>query len=134
MSLSIEVSGSIHHIAETVFVTDKFSKREFVIHISDEKNAKYDDYLQLQMTGDNCDKLTGLLFGDKVKCQVNVRGREWEKKDGSGKAYFNTLEAWKIEVVEKVATQQEMPEMPQQATAEKQPQPQTEAADGDLPF
>lgn len=132
MSLSIEVSGSIHHIAETVFVTDKFSKREFVIHIQDEKNAKYDDYLQLQMTGDNCDKLIGLLFGDKVKCQVNVRGREWEKKDGSGKAYFNTLEAWKIEVVEKAATQEAKtyytPPTYQEAT------PPTTTEEQDLPF
>lgn len=129
MSINIEVSGTIHHIAETVFVTDKFSKREFVIHIQDEKNSKYDDYLQLQMTGDNCDRLNGLLFGDKIKAQVNLRGREWEKKDGSGKAYFNTLEAWKIEVVEKAQQEQAaMPEMAQQAA-----QTQTEP-DGNLPF
>ncbi len=131
MSLSIEVSGSIHHIAETVFVTDKFSKREFVIHISDEKNAKYDDFIQLQMTMDNCDKLNGLLFGDKVKCQVNVRGREWEKKDGSGKAYFNTLEAWKIEVVEKV--QQEAKTYYTPPTYQEATQPTT-MEEQDLPF
>jgi len=126
MSINIEITGKIHHIAETVFVTDKFSKREFVLHIEDEKNSKYDDFIQLQMTMDNCDRLNGLHFGDKVKVQVNVRGREWEKKDGSGKAYFNTLEAWKIEVVEQ--------NQPVPIPAAQQPQQKPEIVDNNLPF
>lgn len=130
MSINLEIIGTIHHIAETVFVTDKFSKREFVILVQDEKNPKYDDFLQLQMTGDKCDLLDGLAFGGKVKAQVNVRGRMWEKKDGSGKAYFNTLEAWKIEVVEKAHQEPESISTPEF----QRPQEQAQADDQSLPF
>jgi translation initiation factor IF-3 len=130
MSVSIEIIGNIHYIAETVMVTDKFQKREFVLHIQDGRNSKYDDYIQLQMTMDNCDKLNSVATGDKVKVQVNVRGREWEKKDGSGKAYFNTLEAWKIEVVE-AAMPEATPEMP---TPELESATQPEVTDKELPF
>jgi len=129
MSVNLEIIGNIHHIAETEFVTEKFSKREFVLHIENEQNHNWDDYLQLQMTMDNCDKLDNIGFRDKVKVQVNLRGREYEKRDGSGKGYFNSLDAWKIEVLEK-----EEHETPPEPEPTPQPEPQQTEAENDPPF
>ena len=129
MSVNLEIIGNIHHIAETEFVTEKFSKREFVLHIENEQNHNWDDYLQLQMTMDNCDKLDNIGFRDKVKVQVNLRGREYEKRDGSGKGYFNSLDAWKIEVLEK-----EEHETPPEPEPTPQPEPQQTEAENNPPF
>lgn len=135
MSLSIEIIGNVHYIGETEFVTERFSKREFVLHIENEKNPKWDDYIQLQMTMDNCDLLDNIGFRDKVKVQVNLRGREYERKDGSGKAYFNSLDAWKIEVLEKAQQEPDIPEQPVQPVQPVPEQPeQKDAVNDDLPF
>ena len=131
MSIQIEIIGKIHHIAETVFVTDTFSKREFIVHVEDEKNSKYDDYIQMQMVMDNCDRLNGLHFQDEVKVQCNIRGRKYQRKDGSGEGYFNSMDAWKIEVIEKAHVA--MPEPPPPET-QTQPLPPKESAAEDLPF
>lgn len=131
MSLNLEIIGSIHHVGETKFVTDTFSKREFVVHVKDEKNPKYDDYIQMQMVMDNCDKLDDVHFQDEVKVQVNLRGREYDRRDGSGKGYFNSLDAWRIETLQKAAA--DMAEA-QTANDVPPPPPEPESGDDELPF
>lgn len=102
MSISVEIQGTIHFIGQEQQVSDKFKKRDFVLHIPNETNSQYDDYIQLQMSQDKCAKLDEVEKGYEIKAFVNVRGKEYSKKDGSGMAYFNTLEAWKFDVVRSV--------------------------------
>jgi hypothetical protein len=50
----------------------------------------------MQCTQDRCALLDGFQVGDSVTVDINIRGKQYEKKDGSGHDYFTTIEAWKI--------------------------------------
>jgi hypothetical protein len=51
-----------------------------------------------QATQEKCNLLDGIGVGSKLEISFNLRGREWTSPAGEIK-YFNTLEAWKIEVL-----------------------------------
>jgi hypothetical protein len=40
--------------------------------------------------------LDNFQVGDTVTVDINIRGKQYDKKDGSGHDYFTTIEAWKI--------------------------------------
>ena len=102
MSISLEIQGTIHFVGKERQVSDSFKKREFVLHVPNDTNSQYDDFIQLQMSQDKCAKLDEVEKGYEIKAFVNVRGKEYSKKDGSGMAYFNTLEVWKFDVLKSV--------------------------------
>lgn len=133
MSISLEIIGTIHHIADTQVISDKFSKREFVLYVEDEAYPQYSDHILLQLTQDKCDVIDAYGFRDKVKVQVNLQGREYERKDGTGKAYFNSLNAWKIEMIEKYGSIPEPPATPSPMPESTTATPQSGTTD-DLPF
>jgi translation initiation factor IF-3 len=87
----MEVIGKIKVINDTIKVSEKFSKREFVITTED----LYPQDVQFQLTQDKCTLLDMFKTGDNVKVSFNLRGREWISPQGEIK-YFNTLEVWKI--------------------------------------
>ena len=88
--------GTIKVILDTVQVTEKFAKREFVIT---ESTSMYPQDLVFQAAQDKCDMIDGFKVGDTVEVSFNLRGREWISPQGEAK-YFNTLDAWRIEKVE----------------------------------
>lgn len=87
-----KLSGTIKRISETQNVSAKFSKREFVLEVQD---GNYPQFIQLEFTQDNCDRLDGYKVGQSVEVEINIRGREWTSPIGEVK-YFNTLQAWRI--------------------------------------
>lgn len=90
-----EIKGTLKVKGETVQVSDSFKKREFVV---EDKSGKYAQVIQLQLVQDRCDLLDSFITGQPVKVVFFLRGREWTNpKDGQVK-YFNTLDAWKIEL------------------------------------
>ncbi len=92
--MGIEATGKLHTIFETKQVSERFSKREFVIEMSD--NPKYPQVVLFQLTGDRCAQLDGLNVGDTVSIDFSLRGREWKSPSGELK-YFNSLDVWKVE-------------------------------------
>jgi len=92
-----EVTGEIHEIMEAVEVSDRFTKREFVLNVTD--NPKYPQLVSFQASGNGVKWLDDYAAGDAVTVHFNLRGREWRTPDGDTK-YFNTLAAWKIEAAE----------------------------------
>ena len=90
--MSNKATGKLAVINPTVQVTEKFSKREFVIETED----TYAQHVIFQLANDNTHKLDGLSIGDSVEVSFNLRGREWTNPQGEVK-YFNTLEAWRVE-------------------------------------
>lgn len=90
-----EVQGIIKVINETQRVSDKFQKREFVI--TTELSSPYPQHILLQLTQDKCELIQNMQIGDEVKCQINIRGREWNGPEGV--KYFNTIEAWRVELI-----------------------------------
>jgi single-stranded DNA-binding protein len=92
--MGIEATGKLHTIFETKQVSERFSKREFVVEMND--NPKYPQVVLFQLTGDRCAQLDGLSVGDEVRIEFSLRGREWKNPQGEVK-YFNSLDVWKIE-------------------------------------
>jgi hypothetical protein len=124
---SFEIIGSLKVKKDTQVVSDKFSKREFVI--TTDTSTQYPQYISLQLTQDKCSLLDAYQTGDEMKVSFNLRGREWAGPDGI--KYFNSLEAWRLEK----ATSSTTVSMPQQSspTANEAVMPSAEIAD-DLPF
>lgn len=87
----MNVQGKIYRIFETQKVSEKFSKREFVV----ETQEQYPQKIKMEFVQDNCQKLNGFKQGDLVDVSINLRGREWVK-DGK-EMFFNTLQAWRIQ-------------------------------------
>lgn len=99
MTNQFKMTGVIKHIGDTVQVSEKFQKREFVVTDQSDKDPKYDQHISFQMTQDKCDMLSSFGAGESVVVSFNLRGREWTSPQGEVK-YFNTLEAWRVELSE----------------------------------
>src|SRR6476661_8022008 len=88
----MEVIGTLKEKYDTQKVSDKFSKREFVL--TTEANTPYPQHVSFQVTQDKCEVLDRYKIGDEIQVHFNLRGREWNGPQGV--KYFNTLEAWRI--------------------------------------
>jgi hypothetical protein len=89
-----KLSGTVKVINPTQVISEKFSKREFVIETQDQ----YPQLVMFQATQDKCSLLDNVQVSSQVEVSFNLRGREWTSPAGEVK-YFNTLEAWKIIVL-----------------------------------
>ena len=91
MSEKYSIKGKIKLIEATQEISDKFSKREFVITTTEDK---YPQDIKLEFTKEKCVELDKFSVGDDVEVSFNIRGSEWKGK------YFINLSAWKIEEAE----------------------------------
>ena len=111
----MEIQGRIKQIFPSQIIGQNgFEKRDLVI-VTDEN---YPQTIIIQFTQQRCDLLNNLQMGQNVKVYINIRGREWTNPQGETK-YFNTIEGWKIEVIQttNVANQQPVQQAPQQPVA-----------------
>src|SRR3954453_9506338 len=92
--MGMEAIGKLHTIFETKQVSERFTKREFVVELAD--NPKYPQTVLFQLSGDRCTMLDDMKVGDQVRIEFSLRGREWRSPKGEVK-YFNSLDVWKIE-------------------------------------
>ena len=88
-----KLTGKIKVKKETEVISDKFSKREFVLT---DASSMYPQDISFQLTQDKCGLIDSFEAGSNVEVSFNLRGREWTSPQGEVK-YFNTLEAWRIE-------------------------------------
>ena len=88
----MNIKGKIKVINPTNVVSEKFSKREFVLT---ENSSQYPQDLLIQLTQDKCSLIDGFNVGQEIEVEINLRGREWINPQGEAK-YFNTIEAWRI--------------------------------------
>ena len=113
----MEFTGIVHKIFDTEQISDTFKKREFIIESSVEaKDNFYTELISFQFIQDKCDLLDKIQVGQKVDIAFNLKGRKWTNPQGVDK-YFNTLQAWKINVKGDTNNQQkdeprELPPMP----------------------
>lgn len=102
--------GKIVVVMDTKQISATFQKREFVINIPDD-NPKYQDNVLFEVVGEKCGILDSFQVGQEVEVSWNLKGRTWDKGDGSPMRYFNTLQCWKINAT----SQQQAPPAYQQA-------------------
>ena len=93
----MNIKGKLIAKMDTVQVSDKFKKREFVVEFAD--NPDYPEQIKLEFIQDKCDLLNGANKGQIVDVEFNLKGRAWTNPEGKV-SYFNTLQAWKITLCE----------------------------------
>lgn len=87
--------GKVIVINDEQVISDKFKKRDLVIETEGER---FTQKVSFQLTQDKCELLDKFSNGDEVDVYFNVKGRDWTSPQGEVK-YFNTLEAWRIQLV-----------------------------------
>ena len=90
----MKLTGTIEAIFETQKVTDSFSKREFVVKVSE--NPAYPELIKLEFIQDKCSVLDSYGIGQPVEVEINLKGRAWTNPQGETK-YFNSIQGWRIE-------------------------------------
>ncbi len=90
-----KLQGIVKLVSPMVQVSEKFSKREFVVT---DNSSMYPQDIMFQLTQDKCGLVDGINQNDQIEVSFNLRGREWTSPAGEVK-YFNTLEAWRIDKV-----------------------------------
>jgi len=88
----MEIKGTLHKKEDTVIVSEKFKKREFII----KTDSKYAEYLNCQLVNDKCFLLDKINNNDELTIHINLKGRLWTNKSGVEVA-FNTIDVWKID-------------------------------------
>lgn len=122
----MEIQGRIKQIFPSQMLGQNgFEKRDLVITTIEQ----YPQTIIIQFTQQRCDLLDSLQVGQNVKVYINIRGREWTNPQGETK-YFNTIEGWKIEVIQttNVAYQQPVQQVPQQPVTQTAPAPPPQRA------
>lgn len=123
--MQYELTGTLKLKKDEQKVSDTFKKREFVVT---DNSSNYPQHILFQLKQDKCRILDNYNPGDEVKVSFFISGREWNK-DGVVK-YFTSLDAWRIDGVEKGSSSNS-----QESTsyATEAALPATEEQD-DLPF
>ena len=105
----MEIQGRIKEIFSLETVGNNgFQKRDLVITTEEQ----YPNDILIQFTQQRCDLLNNLKVGQNVRVHFNLRGREWTNQQGEVK-YFNTIEGWKIELIQTTNVAQQQQPMPQ---------------------
>ena len=126
-----KLTGTVKVIKDTVQISEKFAKREFVIN---DASSMYPQDIMFQSVQDKCSMLDGYTEGETVEVSFNLRGREWTSPQGEVK-YFNTLDAWRIEKVGQGMPQGGPSDMNLDPVPVTAPTASTESKeDDDLPF
>lgn len=89
----MEVKGTLHSKQDTKQVSEKFSKREFII----KTDGQYPEHILCQVTNDKCNLLESVEVGTQLTAHVNLKGRLWTGNDGIEKC-FNTIDVWKLDI------------------------------------
>lgn len=116
----MEIQGRVKQIFPSQTMGQNgFEKRDLVI-VTEEQ---YPQTIIIQFTQQRCDLLESLQVGQNVKVYINIRGREWTNQQGETK-YFNTIEGWKIEVIQTTNVAYQQPVQQPVAQAAPAPPPQ----------
>lgn len=91
----MQVTGTVVRVLETKVVgTTGFETRE--LHVKTDE--QYAQTLSVQFTQGKVVELDKFSPGQKVKIEINLKGREWTNQSGE-LTVFNTIQGWKIEEV-----------------------------------
>lgn len=88
------IKGKLIFKGDVQQVSASFKKQEFVVETDD----KYPQKILVQATQERTDLLNGISVGQVVKVYYNLNGRSWTNPQGEVK-YFNSIEAWKVDVI-----------------------------------
>ena len=131
----MEITGTVKKILDLQQVSSTFRKRELVV----QTDEQYPQPILIEFTQDRSDLLNRVQEGQKVTVSINIRGREWQGREGETR-YYVSIQGWRIQNADAPVA----PPAPQGQTygggapvAQAPAVPNTNAFDGDdddLPF
>ncbi|MFP4023692.1 MAG: DUF3127 domain-containing protein [Thiohalospira sp.] len=128
--MSFEISGKLIEKYNTVQISDRFKKREFVIEKTESNGGmEFTDHIKFQLSQDRCNLIDSINLNEEIKVSFNIRGNKWEK-DGKV-SYFTNLDAWRIEKVTSQSQDNTPDDMPPPPSLEDMPDANEP---DDLPF
>lgn len=89
--------GTIYLIKDTKEVSAKFRVREFVLQLAGE--SRWPQLVSFQVTHEACETLDAFEVGAEVSLSFRLKGREWTPKGGGEVRYFNSLDAFDIDLI-----------------------------------
>jgi hypothetical protein len=93
----IKLSGKIIEM----FPMESFGTREKpfkkVIFWLQEISDMYPNSWQLEFWQEDCTMASTYKVGDFVTCYVDIKGKLFEKRDGSGQGIITSLKCWNVE-------------------------------------
>ncbi len=125
----MEVQGSIKLIGEVQEISATFKKRELVVSTDEQ----YPQTLSIEFIQDKTDLLNKFEIGQNVKVGINLRGREWENPQTKEIKYFNSIQGWRIELLENSSSDDDLPPLDNLSPFEPASETNDEDLD-DLPF
>tara|TARA_B100001027_G_scaffold196183_1_gene152900 strand:+ start:1339 stop:1716 length:378 start_codon:yes stop_codon:yes gene_type:complete len=125
----MEVQGSIKVIGEVQEISATFKKRELVVSTDEQ----YPQTLSIEFIQDKTDLLNKFEIGQNVKVGINLRGREWENPQTKEIKYFNSIQGWRIDLLEKSSSDDDLPPLDNLSPFEPASETNDEDLD-DLPF
>ena len=125
----MEVQGSIKVIGEVQEISATFKKRELVVSTDEQ----YPQTISIEFVQDKTDLLNKFEIGQIVKVGINLRGREWENPQTKEIKYFNSIQGWRIELLENSNSDDELPPLNNLSPFEPASETNDEDLD-DLPF
>ena len=125
----MEVQGSIKVIGEVQEISATFKKRELVVSTDEQ----YPQTLSIEFIQDKTDLLNKFEIGQNVKVGINLRGREWENPQTKEIKYFNSIQGWRIELLENSSSDDDLPPLDNLSPFEPASETNDEELD-DLPF
>ena len=81
----MNLQGKIYKIFDTIQVSEKFSKREFVLDC--QSNNGYPQYIKMEFVQNNCSILDSFKVGDSVNVEFDINGLTWCRKRYSSTIY-----------------------------------------------
>ena len=125
----MQVQGSIKVIGEVQEISATFKKRELVVSTDEQ----YPQPLSIEFIQDKTDLLNKFEIGQNVKVGINLRGREWENPQTKEIKYFNSIQGWRIELLENSNSDDDLPPLDNLSPFEPASETNDEDLD-DLPF
>jgi hypothetical protein len=90
--MKFDLTGKLHKVSPTQVISEKFSKREFVLEC---ENGKYNEYVKCEVINDNIKFLENVEIGYHINAKCYIKGRYFQKKDGS-EGLINSIQAYEI--------------------------------------
>lgn len=91
-----EITGNVYLVKKEQVISEKFKKRELVLHIPNEKNSDWDNHIIIEFIQDKTSLLDSVKAGDAVTVGFFINGRRWQKDPKSEQMFFVSLRGIEI--------------------------------------
>lgn len=101
--MNLELTGVLFSAGDSVQVSDKLTKREFVLQVEEvDGDFTKTQYYPMQLLNKNADKVTQADTGKTVSVKANLDGRSFTRKTGEP-GFMLGITAWYVKFDEDAA-------------------------------